>query len=95
MYCIIKHIENIKTGKTLPVIILNSDTEVWEFNTKEEAEKLRDIFQTNSDSNHSTKWRKYKVMEDIFYELHNEFINSEDYNKFLYELEISQEMFDK
>jgi hypothetical protein len=33
-------------------------------------------------------------MEDIFYELHNEFINSEDYNKFLYELEISQEMFD-
>jgi hypothetical protein len=58
MYCIIKHIENIKTGKTLPVIILNSDTEVWEFDTKEEAERLCNIFQTNSDSNHKYEVKK-------------------------------------
>jgi hypothetical protein len=29
-------------------------------------------------------------MEDIFEVLHNEFINSEDYEKFLYELNNSQ-----
>ena len=41
MYVIIKHVktQNNLASKRLPVILLNSDTEVWEFDTKEEAEK--------------------------------------------------------
>jgi hypothetical protein len=57
MYVIVKHVKS-QTGKRLPVIILNSDTEVWEFDTQEEAEKMKEIFQTNSDSGH-----KYEVKE--------------------------------
>jgi hypothetical protein len=52
MYVIIKNVKNKKTGKSLPVIILNSDSEVWEFATINEAETMKDIFQTNSDSGH-------------------------------------------
>jgi hypothetical protein len=37
---------------------LNSDTEVWEFDTEEEAEKMRDIFQANSDSDHKYQVKK-------------------------------------
>ena len=52
MYVIIKSIKNKKNGKWLPVILLNSENEVWEFNTEGEAEKMKEIFQTNSDSGH-------------------------------------------
>jgi hypothetical protein len=52
MFVIIKNVKNKKSGKWLPVILLNSDTEVWEFNTETEAERMREIFQTNSDSGH-------------------------------------------
>lgn len=52
MYVIIKNVKNKKTGKSLPVIILNTDNEVWEFDTEIDAERMRDIFQTNSDSGH-------------------------------------------
>jgi hypothetical protein len=58
MYCIIKFIENEKTGRKLPVIILNSDNEVWEFDTLMEVENMKDIFQTNSDSNHTYEVKK-------------------------------------
>ena len=52
MYVIIKSIKNKNSGKWLPVILLNSDNEVWEFESQKEAEKMKDIFQTNSDSGH-------------------------------------------
>ncbi len=52
MFVIIKSIKNKKSGKWLPVILLNSDNEVWEFNTEVEAERMKEIFQTNSDSGH-------------------------------------------
>jgi hypothetical protein len=58
MYVIIKQIKNKKTGKWLPVIILNSDHEVWEFDTISEAEKMKDIFQQNSDSGHIYEVKK-------------------------------------
>jgi hypothetical protein len=58
MYCIIKHIENTKTGKTLPVILLNSDNEVWEFDKEKEAQKICEVFQTNSDSGHKYEVKK-------------------------------------
>ncbi len=43
MYVIIKSIKNKKSGKWLPVILLNSDTEVWEFNTETEAGLWTDV----------------------------------------------------
>ena len=51
MFVIIKNVKN-KKGISIPVIILNSDHEVWEFDTYEAAEKMKDIFETNSDSGH-------------------------------------------
>lgn len=52
MFVIIKNVKN-KKGISIPVIILNSDHEVWEFDTHEGAEKMKDIFETNSDSGHT------------------------------------------
>lgn len=58
MYVIIKSIKNKKTGKQLPVILLNSDNEVWEFNTEKEADNMKNIFQKNSDSGHDYSIKK-------------------------------------
>ena len=54
MYVIVKHVKvkSSSMSKKVPVILLNSDTEVWEFETEKEAEKMKEIFQTNSDSGH-------------------------------------------
>jgi hypothetical protein len=52
MYVIIKSVKNKKTGKSLPVVLLNTNTEVWEFETEKDAEYMKEIFQTNSDSGH-------------------------------------------
>jgi hypothetical protein len=48
MYCIIKYIKLDK--KELPVIILNSQDEVLEFDTEDNAEDFKNILQMNSDS---------------------------------------------
>ena len=48
MYCIIKYIKLEK--KELPVIILNSQDEVLEFDTEVNAEDFKIILQMNSDS---------------------------------------------
>jgi hypothetical protein len=45
-------------SRKVPVILLNSDTEVWEFKTEEEAIKMKEIFQTNSDSGHKYEVKK-------------------------------------
>ena len=57
MYVIIKH---VKTGnkKRLPVILLNSESEIWEFDTFDQAEKMKSIFELNSDSGHKYEVRK-------------------------------------
>ena len=57
MYVIIKHVKTNK-GKRLPVILLNSDNEVWEFESENEAEKMKEIFQNNSDSGHVYQVKK-------------------------------------
>jgi hypothetical protein len=49
MYCIIKVIKNDK-GVFLPVVMLDSSDEVWEFESREEAENIAQILQKNSDS---------------------------------------------
>lgn len=51
MYCIIKKMTNEK-GIIVPVIVIDSHDEILEFDTLEEAEKMRDTFQKNSDSGH-------------------------------------------
>jgi len=48
MYCIIKYIKADK--KELPVIILNSQDEVLEFEKEEQAQEMCSILQMNSDS---------------------------------------------
>jgi hypothetical protein len=59
-YVIIKKVKRPNTTPTqyLPVILLNSDTEVWEFESKDKAEEMKDIFQTNSDSGHLYEVKK-------------------------------------
>ena len=57
MYIIIKNIENEK-GVLLPVVILDGSGEVWEFETFEEAENIKDIFETNSDSGYKYDVKK-------------------------------------
>jgi len=57
MYIIVKHIE-VKPTITLPVIILDANSEVWEFETAFEAEKIREIFEKNSDSGHKYEVKK-------------------------------------
>jgi hypothetical protein len=50
MYCIVKYIKVDK--KELPVIILNSQDEVLEFDSSEQSEDFKNILQMNSDSGH-------------------------------------------
>jgi hypothetical protein len=57
MYVIIKHIKTINK-KRVPVTLLDSQGEIWEFDTLENAEKMRDIFELNSDSGHSYEVKK-------------------------------------
>jgi len=57
MYVIVKQIKT-ETKKRLPVILLNSESEIWEFNSIEDAEEMKEIFQTNSDSGHIYEVKK-------------------------------------
>lgn len=50
MYCIVKYIK--VENKELPVIILNSQDEVLEFESSEQADDFKSILQMNSDSGH-------------------------------------------
>lgn len=56
MYLIIKYIKEDKS--TLPVVILDTQGEVLEFETKEEATKIKDLFEANSDSGHKYEVKK-------------------------------------
>jgi hypothetical protein len=60
MYVIVKHVRvnSSNRSKKVPVILLNSQSEVWEFDTLEKAEEMKDIFQTNSDSGHTYEVKK-------------------------------------
>lgn len=55
-YCIVKMVKSI-SGVELPVIMLDSHDEVWEFETEKEAEQMATILEKNSDSGH-TYWVK-------------------------------------
>ena len=51
MFVIVKFIIN-KKGVEMPVILLNIHDEILEFNTYEEAEITKELFEKNSDSGH-------------------------------------------
>lgn len=57
MYIILKHVKT-ERGIRLPVVMLDSQSEVLEFETLEEAEKMQEILQANSDSKHIYKVKK-------------------------------------
>jgi len=57
MYVIIKKIKT-KNKTKIPVILLDSQGEIWEFDTEIEAEKMKDAFQTNSDSGYIYEVKK-------------------------------------
>lgn len=60
-YVIIKLVKNLVRSTELPVIILDGEGEVLEFDTIEEAEDMRARFEINSDSGH--KYRIKKIGE--------------------------------
>lgn len=57
-YIIIKLVKDSNREKELPVIILDSEDDILEFETKEEAEEMRLRFEVNSDSGHKYKVKK-------------------------------------
>ena len=57
MWVIVKYVKN-KKGVTLPVIILDSHGEVLEFSNEDDANKMREIFQLNSDSGYKYTIKK-------------------------------------
>ena len=57
MYIIIKEIES-RTGTKLPVIMLNGQAEVLEFEKEAEALNFADIMNTNTDSGHKYSVKK-------------------------------------
>ena len=52
MYVIVKQIKSKKIGKRLHIILIDSQSEILEFEEKKEAEKLCEILNANTDSGH-------------------------------------------
>lgn len=57
MFVIVKFIKNNR-GVEMPVIIIDTHNEVLEFETYDEAEKLRNLMEANSDSGHRYEVKK-------------------------------------
>ena len=58
MYVIIKHIKIQENKTRVPVILLDGHGEIWEFDTEKEAEKMREVFELNSDSGYKYEVKK-------------------------------------
>ena len=57
-YVIVKMVKTNENSSHLPVILLDSTSEVMEFETETEAEDMRRKFQVNSDSGYSYQIKK-------------------------------------
>jgi hypothetical protein len=57
MYIIVKHVKT-QSNRSLPVIMLDTQSEVWEFDNKDKAQEMVNILNTNTDSGH-----KYEVKQ--------------------------------
>lgn len=62
-YVIIKEVKSIN-GQTLPVILLDTHSDVMEFDTREEADRMVDILNINSDSGHNYRVKKIGEREE-------------------------------
>ncbi len=58
MYVILKFVKQQTSEVKLPVIILDNHGEVMEFETEEQAEEMRSLFELNSDSGHKYQVKK-------------------------------------
>ena len=56
-YLIIKEIKS-DNGKVLPVVLLDSQSDVMEFDSREEADKMAAVLNVNSDSGHTYRVKK-------------------------------------
>ena len=56
-YLIIKEIKS-DNGKVLPVVLLDSHSDVMEFDNREEADKMAAVLNVNSDSGHTYRVKK-------------------------------------
>lgn len=56
-YLIIKEIKS-NNGKFLPVVLLDSQADVMEFEDREEADKMATMLNINSDSGHTYRVKK-------------------------------------
>jgi hypothetical protein len=57
MYVIVKHVKT-KNNRKLPVILLDTQGEVWEFDNKDKAQEMVNIFNKNTDSGHTYEVKK-------------------------------------
>ena len=57
MYVIVKHVKT-NNGRILPVIMLDAQGEVWEFDNKDKAQEMANILNTNTDSGHKYEVKK-------------------------------------
>ena len=57
MYVILKHVKT-QDERILPVIMLDVQSEVWEFDNKEKAQEMVNILNTNTDSGHKYEVKK-------------------------------------
>jgi hypothetical protein len=57
MYVIVKHVKT-KNNRKLPVIMLDTQGEVWEFDNKDKAQEMVNIFNKNTDSGHTYEVKK-------------------------------------
>lgn len=61
MWVIVKMVKN-SLGNESPVIILNGESEILEFETKEKAEQMKVLFETNSTSRNKYFVKELKTM---------------------------------
>lgn len=57
MYVIIKYVKT-NDDRVLPVIMLDAQCEVWEFDNKDKAQEMVNILNTNTDSGHKYEVKK-------------------------------------
>jgi hypothetical protein len=57
MYVIIKYVKT-NDDRVLPVIMLDAQCEVWEFDNKDKAQDMVNILNTNTDSGHKYEVKK-------------------------------------
>jgi hypothetical protein len=57
MYVIVKHVKT-KNNRKLPVIMLDTQGEVWEFDNRDKAQEMVNIFNKNTDSGHTYEVKK-------------------------------------